>query len=651
MAKLLIGQLPENKKKSLSDSKDKVQDAEENLISIIDAAEVVFKDALLSDVGSRRKLSVAQDALSANAALLSSEEPAAVEVEFSVADETSHQATLRKLTASSFFSDASGFDIAEFGVFDESTIVIQECIYKPASDQTTPSAIVTCSGSCPCPSSSAQSSGSFSEGSDNYDNNEDCRWLISSTANAEIELSFSSFNTESGYDYVTINQCASASCSSPEQLARLSGDSVISAQKYVSSTGWLQVRFQSDGSVTRSGFEARWNVKGQQGDVFEPETCTVVFTGAPVKQDIRLVLTATAFDTEGERNQVIEAVATTSNLGSAFATAASATVACSGSCPCPSSSAQSSGSFSEGSGDYDNDEDCRWLISSTADTEIELSFSSFNTESGYDYVTINRCSSASCSSPEQLVKLSGDSVGSSDKYTSSTGFLQVRFTSDSSQTRSGFSAQWSVRSASSRSSTCFQTDMSLHIITQEIKSKLPERLSVATLNDALFHAQNSRRRDANTDGTMTTPEGASVRAQAQRNGEDKQVVATRRSLGDIISVELCESQCGGCPPGSVASMEGCTNCQSGKYWDQQDTASSGICLSCPAGKYSTIVGATSISSCMFCPEYASSPAGSSSLSDCSQCDVGQTPDPNHGACSACVAGKFKSSVGNILDGA
>ena len=467
MAKLLIGQLPENKKKSLSDSKDKVQDAEENLISIIDAAEVVFKDALLSDVGSRRKLSVAQDALSANAALLSSEEPAAVEVEFSVADETSHQATLRKLTTSSFFSDASGFDIAEFGVFDESTIVIQECIYKPASDQTTPSAIVTCSGSCPCPSSSAQSSGSFSEGSNNYDNNEDCRWLISSTA----------------------------------------------------------------------------------------------------------------------------------------------------------------------------------------DTEIELSFSSFNTESGYDYVTINRCSSASCSSPEQLVKLSGDSVGSSDKYTSSTGFLQVRFTSDSSQTRSGFSAQWSVRSASSRSSTCFQTDMSLHIITQEIKSKLPERLSVATLNDALFHAQNSRRRDANTDGTMTTPEGASVRAQAQRNGEDKQVVATRRSLGDIISVELCESQCGGCPPGSVASMEGCTNCQSGKYWDQQDTASSGICLSCPAGKYSTIVGATSISSCMFCPEYASSPAGSSSLSDCSQCDVGQTPDPNHGACSACVAGKFKSSVGNILDGA
>ena len=133
LAKLSIGSLSENKKKSLS--------AEENLISIIDAAEVVFIDALLSDVGSRRKLSVAQDALSANAALLSSEEPAAVEVEFSVADEASHQATLRKLTTSSFFSDASGFDIAEFGVFDESTIVIQECIYKPASDQTTPSAI------------------------------------------------------------------------------------------------------------------------------------------------------------------------------------------------------------------------------------------------------------------------------------------------------------------------------------------------------------------------------------------------------------------------------------------------------------------------------------------------------------------------------
>ena len=115
-------------------------------------------------------------------------------------------------------------------------------------------------------------------------------------------------------------------------------------------------------------------------------------------------------------------------------------VTCSGSCGCCSSSGQSSGTITDGSGDYSNGEDCRWLISSP--NEIRLSFASFNTESCCDYVTINRCSSSSCSSPEQIARLSGTSVSS--EYTSSTGYLQVLFTSDSSVQGSGFEATWQV---------------------------------------------------------------------------------------------------------------------------------------------------------------------------------------------------------------
>ena len=116
-------------------------------------------------------------------------------------------------------------------------------------------------------------------------------------------------------------------------------------------------------------------------------------------------------------------------------------VTCSGSCDCSPSSGQGSGKITDGSGDYSNDEDCSWLISSS--TEIRLSFTSFDTEAGYDYVTINRCTSSLCSSVEQIARLSG-SMSSSKVYTSSTGYLQVLFTSDDSVLGSGFVATWGI---------------------------------------------------------------------------------------------------------------------------------------------------------------------------------------------------------------
>jgi hypothetical protein len=245
------------------------------------------------------------------------------------------------------------------------------------SNTNTSEATVTCSGSCSCSPSSGQSSGTITDGPGNYSNGEDCRWLISSTK--EIRLSFTSFSTESGYDNVTINRCTSSSCSSAEQIARLSG-SVSSSNVYTSSTGYLEVLF-------------------------------------------------------------------TSHSGSA--------VTCSGSCGCNSSSGQSSGTLTDGSGNYSNNEDCTWLISSP--NEIHLSFTSFNTEPGHDNVTIRRCTESSCSgcteescsgsATEQIARLSG-SVSSSDVYTSSTGYLQVLFTSNPSTMGSGFVATWSTTTRS-----------------------------------------------------------------------------------------------------------------------------------------------------------------------------------------------------------
>jgi ferredoxin len=129
----------------------------------------------------------------------------------------------------------------------------------------------------------------------------------------------------------------------------------------------------------------------------------------------------------------------------------SATVTCSGGCLCQPSTGTISGTISDGPSNYANFANCTWLIASSGPSfssfnTINLSFSSFITETNYDFVTINRCTSSS--SCEQVAKLTGASLPSSI-YTSSTGYMQVLLTSDKSTPAPGFVASWS-----SWTSTC-----------------------------------------------------------------------------------------------------------------------------------------------------------------------------------------------------
>jgi hypothetical protein len=132
----------------------------------------------------------------------------------------------------------------------------------------------------------------------------------------------------------------------------------------------------------------------------------------------------------------------------------SATVTCSGICLCQPSSGTSSGTISDGPSNYANNANCTWLVASSglispsfsSFNTINLYFSSFSTEANYDIVTINRCTSSS--SCETVATLGGS--GTPYIYTSSTGYMQVLFTSGKSTTsKSGFVASWS-----SWTSTC-----------------------------------------------------------------------------------------------------------------------------------------------------------------------------------------------------
>ena len=124
-----------------------------------------------------------------------------------------------------------------------------------------------------------------------------------------------------------------------------------------------------------------------------------------------------------------------------------AVVACSGSCSCPSAAAAQSGSITDGSGSYSDGEDCSWVISSVG-SSISISFSQFQTEECCDKVVIYSCSSSnsstSCVSSSELASLSGSSISSSRSWTSTTGYMRVRFTSDSSGTLAGFVGNWAT---------------------------------------------------------------------------------------------------------------------------------------------------------------------------------------------------------------
>jgi hypothetical protein len=77
----------------------------------------------------------------------------------------------------------------------------------------------------------------------------------------------------------------------------------------------------------------------------------------------------------------------------------------------------------------------------------------------------------------------------------------------------------------------------------------------------------------------------------------------------------------------------------------------GVCVCtdpcrCCAGKYGTATGQTTEASCTACPSNSTSPAGSAALTSCT-CNAGST-GPDGGNCTACVAGKYKTSAGSAL---
>ena len=103
------------------------------------------------------------------------------------------------------------------------------------------------------------------------------------------------------------------------------------------------------------------------------------------------------------------------------------------------------------------------------------------------------------------------------------------------------------------------------------------------------------------------------------------------SPADSLMITACE-----CNAGYVGANGGtCFACVAGKYKVSPGSAG---CTDCLAGQYSTAVGAIS-NVCQDCPSHASSPVGSTAVSNC-LCNAGFSRT-NTGMCVECAPGKYK----------
>jgi hypothetical protein len=264
----------------------------------------------------------------------------------------------------------------------------------------------------------------------------------------------------------------------------------------------------------------------------------------------------------------------------------------------------SSGIISDGPSYYPNEARCWWLLVNSSIAEIQISFSELQTDSS-DIVGIYQCYSASCSPRTELKSLSGDLLvaDKSKIYTSTTGFLQVTFTSDESGILSGFTAAWS---AWSECTDCTAGKFS--------------SVGASTCLDC-------------TAGKFSDSVGASTCSYCAAG-----------KFSAVAGASVADT-CANCDLGkySEAGADVCAGCASGKY---SDNAGASFCTSCAAGTYSYSVGASAASTCSECAAGKFSAVAGARVADtCTSCDAGKfSAVAGASTCSECAAGKFSGNA-------
>ncbi len=132
------------------------------------------------------------------------------------------------------------------------SVCVCVCLWQPRFECT------GCGDTCTLYTSAT---GAISDGSGpfyNYENDALCLWLIGPTGATRITITFREFHTELDYDEVAVVACADSNCETAQALGLLSGQ-YYSQQTFSTTLPYIAVIFQSDDSVTKSGWTATWS--------------------------------------------------------------------------------------------------------------------------------------------------------------------------------------------------------------------------------------------------------------------------------------------------------------------------------------------------------------------------------------------------------
>jgi hypothetical protein len=108
-----------------------------------------------------------------------------------------------------------------------------------------------CGEACPTMTHFNQDTNEISSGDSPYQINANCRWLIMPPSSNLIELHFSKFSLELGYDFIRVYNSTTTAPSG--LIALLTGESTPPVVR--SETGRMLVVFSSDSSQAREGFD------------------------------------------------------------------------------------------------------------------------------------------------------------------------------------------------------------------------------------------------------------------------------------------------------------------------------------------------------------------------------------------------------------
>lgn len=314
-----------------------------------------------------------------------------------------------------------------------------------------------------------------------YANNMECAWQLACSDTSMIaHLSFSAFDTETSFDRVTVYDGESASAT---QLARLSGSSLPTAIDGTGSS--LFVSFHTDSSVTRDGFTAQatcvfaasptvssWLVSGagavHANGVYTPAALRT-YSGAQTwaKGDLALFRWAHTHWVISDLGRNMDDFDESRWIYTAESSAETPpthgwVTAATGADPPPTLGTTGESDPCDGvgvrltdqttldhSGGYSNNEDCYWsLTCSDPTSRASLTFSSFTTESNFDWVTVT---DVSHHGQQTLTHASGSSRPA--PVSADGPELVVHFTTDSSITRDGFVADFDCRESEIPSGT------------------------------------------------------------------------------------------------------------------------------------------------------------------------------------------------------